>query len=429
MYKIPKDLITDFNILNWRKRGDLYFVENGHLKRMGLLQRCAYSLSRLCPSLFGSYAERVAHAVKEVIDKVTRSWECDDKRLLQRFYFEKISTMGQRVYGRELNGRVFEILAQGSDGPRGASPQYRAACKAAKVWARLGNFELLGGSCGSYRIFNGKGASLGVCKFSDEEQLSPNNPRLIQKIKRRLYAIFFKKSMRTLSRCTMGQACIAEAMNYRLGRRVDPSLVPETHVVRIGLRAGKERRSSFQLWIQEQRQTAGEFFGVSDSYKGTVKNQLPDLLFDKMAIVDFVLGNHDRHAGNWFILLDEKGQPQDIRLIDGGTSLSPFHPPAGNFLLLRNKYIWSRLPCANRPFSKEGRAIIAKLYAQRHAIRDSVERFYDRYLPNDPENALRGQRVLERLAVLYHQRRRLIAETAAIRSEEDLAQFAVINAV
>ncbi|MES2274095.1 MAG: hypothetical protein V4487_07875 [Chlamydiota bacterium] len=465
MVKLAEAHIQDFQLLWSRSKGDLYCVENNHLRSMGWVERIFYRLSlfflqtdinhsilphqmsafqkkihrvRLfCVDVLGEHAQKVRCAVSGVIGQVTRGLEPEgetpfEKRILGEFYFEKIATLSRGVYARQIHPTALSLLDQSvdlSEIPQKASKAYQIACRTAKLFAKLGNFELLGGASGAYCIFDQK-KRLGVCKFSDEEPLSINNPWLIQKIKRCLYSWILWSSRTGLFKCVAGQAHIAEAAASIIGEHIADamgkkafSLVPETHVAQIALNDGRKRACSFQLWINEPHQTANRFFRVGKYYDPIHPMPRPfeQELSDQVVLQDVMTGNMDRHGENWLAL-----QRPEIRLIDGGQSLSPYHPTPGCWVLLRNQYLWKKLPQFNQGFSAVGKEAILRLYKKRHQIRKEIEQLYDQHLPEDRggENNLRAWRSEERLSVLYLYRNRLKTELAQMRTDEDLKGLA-----
>ena len=434
MIKLNEKYRNDFKALWNREKGELFYVAGGHLQKMCFSQRAHYRLSSYCPLLFGAYAEKVASAVKGVIDSLTQELHFKvasekEEKILSKFYFNKISSLSQRVYSRKLHAKVLSLLESSistKELPKSASPMYTTAYRSAKLWSKLGNYQMLGGSSGSYRIFDSNQKNIGVCKLSDEEPLAPNNPRFIQKCKRIFHSIFPGWSQDSLFKTIAGQAYLAEAATWLIEQEVVQSspltLVPETHVSKISLGNTPEKVSSFQLWVDGKVKTASEFLGLSEAYSpiSPTLKKIPDELFDYMVIIDYLTGNHDRHGENWFVLENDQGEAKEIRLIDGGWSMSPYHPASWSMILLRNQYLWKNLDLAKEKFTPKAIETIENLYKKRDHLESKIAKFYESFEEND----LRAARVTERLAVLYQYRHKTKADLAKIRSSKDFIHLA-----
>lgn len=405
--------LEDAQLLAGRKKGDLYKVEDGHLKLMGFWDRLHYKIARcflivgLC-HCFGKHAERVRASVKNVIDTVTPLLN-GDQAGLTNFYFGNLSKLSRELYSRKLSDKSIAILSTTiteTGIPAEATDDYRTALKVAKLQAKLGNFELLGNATsGSYCIFDEKEKRLGVCKFADEEQLALNNISWVQWMKRLVYQKL--PSGKILFKCVAGQAFVAEAAAYVVGKYIarafgkpDSSIVPETHAIKMPMPQKEDRNASFQLWVNEVHQFAREALNVKQNYKPLFKTvpNIPDELVDQVVIGDVIMGNMDRHGENWFYLPTD----QEIRLIDGGHSFPPYHPRKSNWLLLRNMYLWRKLPQFQQPFSERGKTAIRILFSQMTNIKRDVQVLYDQYLPDKKgQNLKRVECLNARLSLLY----------------------------
>ncbi|MBS0625403.1 MAG: hypothetical protein JSS32_05075 [Verrucomicrobia bacterium] len=443
-----------------RQKGELFAAEGGHLRKMGFGESLRYRLSSCCPKLFGKYAERVSSEVRTVIDTVTSSLRIQnqgDYKHLKNFYFTSLPSLSRRVYSRKIHKSIREYLKTQLEYrwvPE-TTINFQNEMKRAQLWAALGNFEMLGGSSGSYRILDENENPIGVCKLADEEPLAENNPRFSQQCKRRFHAMCPSWSRASLFKTIAGQAYLAESVTYKIATWVeaalkDPSLnlVPETHVVKIDLGLKKEKKGSFQLWIQGDKSTAAEHLGADENYENISKprqllrsiynvaarcfgwtpiertfekiDEIPDDLIDYLALVDILTANHDRHAENWYLMKNEKGEIKDIRLIDGGWSMSPYHPPCGSHFLLRHQYLWRLLPIAKNPFSQKAIEAIEKLHGKLDELEAMVKSFYEEH--GDDMAAERAACFKDRLEVLFKMRYKAKAEVAKIRSESEIRQ-------
>lgn len=428
-----------------RKKGEyLYRDKTGCLKTMGLWQRIHYCFS-------GSYRETVNRELRSTIHHLTKnlsieSIQSDVKEVfLTDFFLQKLAPLSRTIHKRKIHYSVVDLLSKkistGQLAPE-ATEIFRHTYKTAKLWGALGNFESMSGNSGTYRIIKGKEigreskkVSLGIFKPSDEEPLAKMNRKTIQKIKYFLLQTILKPFRGSLFHCTHGQAYLAEVFAKKAEKHVldavndylrthdievgtgkileHLALVQETHVT--SFKIGKnpnERVGSFQLWLQEPHLEASRYFHVSDLYRQPLFGkeraeflekikQFPPELFDLLVILDYVTGNCDRHGGNWLVLYDDQKQATGIRLIDGGWSLLPAHPGPWSLFELGKKYLWRRLPLANRPFTDLGKNVIESLYKMRSKLKDDLWNLYYKNMPQASEITFqRMLRMDERVQVL-----------------------------
>ncbi len=443
-----------------RSRGDKYFVDTtGLLLKMNWGQRVVYSLSRNCSKLFGDSASKVAQAVKSVISDLIQQPDTFTDQELKDFYLEKTGSLSRLIYDRVIPKSLETKLIKLIPNPSGTktetfSDQYKTAYKAAKVWARMGNYEMCGGTSGTYKIYGTTVAedgsqtttNFGVFKISEEEQLASNNPRLMQKIKRIFYSLIFHLSGGFLCKTfkiAAGQGFLAEVAARTTERFLikvaqdnglpTPSeYVPDTHVAKIGMGASPERIGSFQLWIDGALPPVNlcDFLGTCPFFipNGTVPEEaLQQEHLRRLALFDFITGNIDRHGENALVVKNADGsQGHDMYFIDGGSAMAPEHPNGWNLLILRNKYRWRDLlgnhkdfP-ADLKFSPEEQSFIEKLYDKKEELVGQIRELYNHHLKDESvENEERVQRMLERIEVLHFMRNQPIAELAKVRTQKD----------
>lgn len=86
-------------------------------------------------------------------------------------------------------------------------------------------------------------------------------------------------------------------------------------------------------------------------------NSAANTKFQEFAVLDFLIGNLDRHDDNWFISLDEENNIRDIKAIDNANSFPEKHPPAGS-AGARNQYKWKEFNISEVAFTPEFKASI-----------------------------------------------------------------------
>jgi hypothetical protein len=369
------------------------------------------------------------------------------------------------------------------------SQEYSESYQEARLWAKLGNITSMGGASGSYRItqglvIRGNGVAiikdvkhLGIFKPSHEEPLAASNTRTCQKIKRWLLRVpILSKPFRgSMLRTVGGQAYVAEAATKVVERYVidaaknylssnpngiDPrlhgkdwlKLVTDTQVATIDIRGKGERVGSFQLWVQEEHADASLFFGVNELYQNGsrsawkrafgsflpimkksqpsiefLKQKLPDELFDLLVIMDFVTGNGDRHADNWFVVHsdDAEKRAEGIRLIDGGQSMAPKHPTKWAYQELHNRYLWRNLALSREEFTPLGTYIIDELNKRELHLCQDVHRLYTIHQPNETGTTFdRLECMKDRIKIMAYcaEQKMTKAQLARIRTERDVAR-------
>lgn len=479
-----------------RKKGELlYSTADGKLKSMWIWQRIAYSLS-------SSYRDAVQQGVKRAIQNLTdhidgvsfKESEAKEGVALTKdtfiteLFFKKLAPLSRHVFSRNLQESVIQVLtpkiqvAADEIGPN-ATEKYKQVYPIAKLWAKLGNIEPLGGASGSYKIIRGEVTqsngqviakeSLGIFKPFDEEPLAPSNNRTLQKIKKFFLKIPLSGPIRgSLLKTVAGQAYLAEATakiverhvveaikeflaqpNANLDDRLKAGqewlkLVTDTQVAHLDLRGKEEERAgSFQLWVQETHKEACQFLGMNEFYKkesgsffgstiasliadirglqpsaADLKRVLPAELFDLLVIIDYAIGNGDRHGFNWFIVHDQNNQVNGIRLIDGGQAMAPEHPGYFSFMELHKRYLWRNLGLSKEGFTDLGKFVINKLHdhAFQQTLKGEIQALYNKHQPNDQNTTQnRLTRFSERLEVMHRYKDRTKVELGAVRTHRD----------
>ncbi|MFT4553961.1 MAG: hypothetical protein ACI9S8_002606 [Chlamydiales bacterium] len=188
-----------------------------------------------------------------------------------------------------------------------------------------------------------------------------------------------------------------------MGEEENP--VKETALVNLKVR-GTKYQGSFQVWENRKSKMANQYFDIGKYYGGEPRKEIPDNLFDRMAILDFLTGNMDRHAENWLIIQDDasdKNKVTDLVAVDGGKSMSSTH--SDNWLEWHNQYSWKLMKkYANRTFSGEGVKIIDRVHGNKDSLVQDIRAFYEKHEKGPCSKRLTNQRiekVQERLTALH----------------------------
>lgn len=176
---------------------------------------------------------------------------------------------------------------------------------------------------------------------------------------RRGFTDHFRQKGLLLSEGVRDPLAVGEEAAYLLSERLGfTGFIPKTAFVTSQAKVvgGPDAKGSFQ-----------EFGGAFDLATKAVAARLDNpnkeptekelLLFQKMACLDFILGNLDRHAENWMVKTDDDGQITEIILIDNGPSI-PRKYTTGGFdritkLAAHNQYNWATFTSAEKVLSTE----------------------------------------------------------------------------
>lgn len=422
-----------------------------------------------------SFKEKDAD-VKEASSHTTK------EAFLTELFFKKLAPLSRGVYTRDLKESVVDVLStqitvKPEELEANPTDKYKQVYPVAKLWAKLGNIKGEGGASGSYSIIQGtitksngtviEEKALGIFKPFDEEPLAPSNNRTMQKIKRFFlqFPILSGPIRGSLFKTVAGQAYLAEATSKIVERHVvaamkdymerhpnqiDPrynpkwlELVTDTQVATLDLCSKKERIGSFQLWVEDKFQEACTFFDLNEYYKkesvlsGTpgsliadmrglqptaaqLKQKLPSELFDMLAIIDYTIGNGDRHGYNWFVTVDQTKAATGIKLIDGGQAMAPEHPGFFSFLELHKRYLWRNLNLSKEKFTDLGKFVIAKLEQSQKELSTEIEALYTKHQPRDGATTQnRLEKMRDRINVMHRYQDRTKNELAAVRTHRD----------
>lgn len=292
------------------------------------------------------------------------------------------------------------------------------------------------GSNGTYFVKDLSNKPVAVFKPSDEEALASKSPKLMSRIKRAIAFLF--PFFNTIIFCTSGNGPKAEAAASFVSRRLGLGIVPTTKIVKLKDTTFQytdvERESnllkkegSFQLFIPEKCMLAEKALKINRWWcllPGLAKWQfnrpqnrerLTRFVrqddFEKMVILDVVIGNLDRHFGNWFVT--EEGR---IYCIDQGNSLAEKH--SDGYISRLNQYTWSILPHAQVPFSNEARHVIRELNSKKEELISYLRE-------NNLINSKQSYAMRERISVLALYQHSTPAELAKIKSTADFKRILI----
>jgi hypothetical protein len=146
----------------------------------------------------------------------------------------------------------------------------------------------------------------------------------------------------------------AEKIAYELDRKLGFGIVPETKTVVIDGKKG-----TLQLAVEHGNAEAKKVFATS---KDEIKLDSGGLfLVQKFFVLDYLMGNLDRHMENWMVGVDKRNYLVLLDAIDNGNSFPETHPTGADFQIRKNQYQWGAHPFSEMELSPEIREEIKKI--------------------------------------------------------------------
>jgi hypothetical protein len=426
--------------LQCRKRGDIYYSDDGLLRKMTCLQKIFFLL--LSKFFNIDYYRKVQRDVKNVISDLVKRIDRGSEKDLQKLFFKKLMPISEEIYDRsQINPKVLEtlrkLLLQSSDCESLLREQ---SCKESFLFffnrlffqnkiklenaRRMKNVLLeaklamnLGirpsrpnvGNSISYFVKNVYGKNIAIFKPAFGDSLSVETPYWPLRIRNRvLNLIGFGGS---IFKHLGGYGYVAEKACYVMDESIQTNIVPPTEIVKFDPKRWQRKKASLQKGSMQvfvpNTIDASKFLGVHKRYKQvdmvSKEVQLSNELFDFVVIKQVMGEDFDGHLENWLIVPDEKNPyiVKDVALIDGAMSFSPAHVTCA--VEKRRLYMWAQpfFKWARKRFSPKAKKIIENIYKKRFELKDELIELYISE-GDDPEIAeKRGKTMVERIEMLY----------------------------
>jgi hypothetical protein len=208
---------------------------------------------------------------------------------------------------------------------------------------------------GSRTVPSGKGFHGSVFLEDDNgEELGVWKPE-----EKRSIGDHFRQKGLLLSEGVKDPLAVGEEAAYLLSEKLGfTGFVPKTAFISSQGKAlaGADAKGSFQEF-------GGDFAVATIAVASRLDNpntsptEKETILFQKMASLDFILGNVDRHAENWMVKTDLEGQITKIILIDNGSSIPRKYTTGGmdyfTKMAAHNQYNWATFISSDKPFDQE----------------------------------------------------------------------------
>lgn len=254
------------------------------------------------------------------------------------------------------------------------------------------------GANGTYFGYDFRHKKKLVFKPASEEQGLDANPkwttRLKETLKKVIQVIF--PFLISISTVTPGRSYLREVIASKIDRLLDLNIVPTTEI---------EKFTSPSFYGElSQKMGSCQLFRKSDGNADQVLNvphlvpvwmqrifiwfrkkfkcEFIDILeLQKMAILDLIIGNVDRHGGNWLIQSEPKMHFKPIHsqnsidaklwAIDCGSSLRKTH--CDDYNSQRHYFAFTMYPQAKKEFTSEAKHLIRKIAENKDQTRDKIK--------------------------------------------------------
>ncbi len=276
------------------------------------------------------FRSTIQSQVRQAISDVVRNYQ--PKENLETFYFEKLNRLSTAVFDRsEITPTEVESLTKIS-----FREETDSRMKELRLAEKLGVgcTPISEGCSGAYFINNIHGKKLFVFKPDDESSLSGNSPKLRSKI-----VYFFRKLFESsilTNNCKQEESSLSEVRASILDNQLGLNIVPKTITTNFNSKhfVGNEKNKKGSL----------QTFVTATMAKDADTSKVKAEEFKKLVILDFLIGNEDRHNGNWMV--DENNK---IHAIDNGMSFPCAHLKKGLFNA-KHIYEWRHHPLAQTQF-------------------------------------------------------------------------------
>ncbi len=365
---------NNFELLINRKQGQLFDVKDGELVSLSWFQRIRYAVQN-------SYRQAVQARLKPLVSSLAG-------RITDETQVQSLKRLPLSIFDRTALSQSFlkSMTPKLTEEQKTDNPEMNLMIRRIELAFRLG-IRPQGtdeGTSGSYFLKDIRGKKLGIFKPADEEVLATHTPKLSSKIKKIFYKIFPSP---TSTKCMEGAGYKAEEASSRISEYLGLYTVPLTRITRLShpdfyyLPAVRDKgtlplkEGSLQTFVQNS-ETAEVALGISDlsryasrfyqwllsspERKGKLYERICDEEFQRFAIIDFLVGNLDRHLANWMLPKDSTAETTEISAIDNGYAMPHKHPEKKR----TNQYLWRILPHAQVNFGADAREIAADLNEQ-----------------------------------------------------------------
>lgn len=151
----------------------------------------------------------------------------------------------------------------------------------------------------------------------------------------------------------------SEKVSYDLDREFKFDLVPETNFINKPIGKGLQGDvGSLQIFLKPTEEELKEdpkakYIEAKDFKPKIPPTKEEKIIFQKFIILDYLIGNLDRHEENWMLLLDKEGRIKKIGVIDNGNSFPERNPMGKDTNVLKNQYKWGEHPYSTYKFEQE----------------------------------------------------------------------------
>lgn len=458
----------NFDVLNsgYNKH---FYVENGNIKELKGSNFFHYLISKkFRTAIQKDLSNEISNLLVTLDKNLERDGEAHCKKY-KSFIFEKLSPLSTQVFDRTiLNKKECEnlriLLDPDYEPVNEKKPNYTQDENyldrieaAAKFALKLGiRPESVGeGNSGTYFLRDLSKKRIAVFKPGDEEALSENSFKMGSRAKRVFLGLVRRifNFCQTAVFCCSGRGYKAEVAASIMSKGLGLNNVPLTKITALAHPAFNYssdqrkkgilplKKGSFQLFVEGKNLALAEktlkishlwcsvpklaerHFSAPHEVK-RLNELLPQDEFERLAVIDIVIGNLDRHFRNWLLGKHAFG-------IDNGYAFAFKHSDSKVTGL--NQYMWKFLPHANRTFSKTTKQRINQIKDQLPAIIRQLK------TPQLGEMLITDQQIekmCERIALLIYKQDKPIREIASCKTtqhfedlKKDQAYLVILNEI
>jgi hypothetical protein len=211
---------------------------------------------------------------------------------------------------------------------------------------------------------------------------------------------------------------LSEIASYYFSSILGFHLVPDTYMVKF-----EKKMGSLQEFVTGYREAKN--ISIADSLNGAII-----LEFQAMCVLDYLIGNLDRHLENWLVKVDGTNQITSIKMIDNGNAFIRNHlPDKLGKNPIKNQYAWKKLAPSKLKIQEDIKNRICQLNSD--AVEEILKRIkYDYPSYEKQINNFFGvskEALLERIRVLQKVARedKSLSELAEFVSETQIKEYIV----
>jgi hypothetical protein len=265
---------------------------------------------------------------------------------IREISFNILSKFGEKEFNRNyLSEKVIKILKDGLDLEKNPNS---LIVKEVTLANKLGIAPIKNkGAYGSLIYRNYRGESIAIYKIAEGSPF-PKIFKIVDFFLKKIKNTCQKLYLPFLEERNLGCA-LAEVSAYYISQQLGFSLIPDTYIVEF-----EKKKGALQEFVKGYQEAREYLFSNTPNEESIVR-------FQQMCVLDYLIGNLDRHNQNWLVK-GEDGQIESIQLIDNGNAFAIQHiPDELGENPIRNQYAWRNYPISKENLRESVKQLIADL--------------------------------------------------------------------